>query len=292
MVKEVLEHLVWDDSGTYVDLTMGAGGHARAALDRFPSLRWVGFDRDAEILSIARERLTAFGDRVTLIHGRWADIERELHACGVERVAGALLDLGVSSLQLDRAERGFSFQQDGPLDMRLDQRSKDPSAAELLATAPEEEIARWLFEYGEERHARRIAREIVSERTRVPLRRTSDLVRLVERVMPYRPAGKSRIHVATRTFQGLRIRVNRELEDIEAVLPSLHGLLQHDGRLVVLAYHSLEDRIVKAFVRERVREGSLEALNAKPIEADRSERRENPRSRSAKLRAARRLASR
>jgi 16S rRNA (cytosine1402-N4)-methyltransferase len=289
MVDACLEWLVTGDaSGVVLDLTAGGGGHADAGLARFPNLRWIGIDRDPQILELARERLAKYGSRVRLIHGCWGDLEEHLEECGCTRIQGAFLDLGVSSLQLDRAERGFSFQRDADLDMRFDPSSSDPTAGEILARATEQELQRWLKEYGEERYAGRIARAIVRERRRLPLKRTSDLVRLVEQCIPPGARRGQRIHPATRTFQALRIRVNRELSDLAEVLPVLERHLAPGGRLVVLAYHSLEDRIVKEYIREGERAKTLVRLTKKPVRPAREETLRNPRSRSARLRAAER----
>ena len=283
MLQEVLEALSLESKrGWLVDFTVGAGGHTEAILERHEGLRVLGLDRDREILKAARERLSRFGERVQLVHARWEALHEILRERDIESLCGALFDLGVSSLQLDRGERGFSFLREGPLDMRLDPSSEDPSAAELLAVAKEEEIARWLFEYGEERHARRIARAIVEERKHVPLRWTSDLVRIVERTVHGK---RSKTHPATRTFQGIRIAVNRELVDLEQVLPKVFEKLETGARLAVLSYHSLEHRIVKLFSRGLEKSGRAESVLAKPKEPMSKERRRNPRSRSARLRA-------
>ena len=276
--------------GVYLDLTTGAAGHAEAALERAPDIRWLGVDRDAEILEHARARLARFGERAELVHARWSDLERVLDERGIERLSGALFDLGVSSFQLDVPERGFAFSHDGPLDMRFDATGNDPTAADLLRTASQEQLVSWIRTYGEERFAGRIARAIVEARRRTPLRRTGELARVVEEVVPAPPRGvRRRIHPATRTFQALRIAVNRELEDFEQTLGVLQERLEDGGRLVILAYHSLEDRIAKSFLRESERAGSFRRLTKKPLRAEEEEVRRNPRSRSAKLRIGERV---
>ncbi|MBL8901253.1 MAG: 16S rRNA (cytosine(1402)-N(4))-methyltransferase RsmH [Planctomycetes bacterium] len=285
MVEECLSALLVAEEGLYLDLTTGAGGHAEAALSRAPRARWLGVDRDAEILEIARANLARFGERVELVQARWGDLDRLLDERGIAAIDGALLDLGVSSLQLDRAERGFAFSQDGPLDMRLDPRGGEATAAELLERATQEQIATWIRSYGEERFAGRIARVIVEARRRQPLRRTGELARLIEEVVPAPPRGqRRRIHPATRTFQALRIAVNRELEDLECVLGILRRRLAPGGRLVVLSYHSLEDRIVKRFLRDTERADEFHRVSKKPLRPSEEEIRSNSRSRSAKLR--------
>jgi 16S rRNA (cytosine1402-N4)-methyltransferase len=290
MVEECLEALLLAEEGLYLDLTTGAGGHAEAALERSPRVRWLGVDRDAEILEIARARLARFGARVELVQSRWSELDALLDERGIATIDGALLDLGVSSLQLDRAERGFAFSHDGPLDMRLDPRGGDPTAADLLQRASQEQIESWIRTYGEERFAGRIARTIVEARRRQPLRRTGELARLVEEVVPAPPRGtRRRIHPATRTFQALRIAVNGELEDLEQVLGVLRRRIAPGGRVVVLSYHSLEDRIVKRFLRDTERADEFRRVGKKPVGPSEDEIRSNPRSRSAKLRIGERV---
>lgn len=285
MVEECLQALMVENGGTYLDLTMGAGGHAEAALMRSDRARWLGVDRDAEILEIAHQRLARFGERVMLVQSRWGDLEQVLDERQIDAVDGALLDLGVSSLQLDRAERGFAFSKDGPLDMRLDPKSGDASAADLLQRTSQEQLEKWIRTFGEERFAGRIARTIVETRRKQPLRRTGELARIIEEVVPGPPKGtRRRIHPATRTFQALRIVVNGELEDIERALGILQRRIKPGGRLVVLSYHSLEDRIVKRFLRQAEQQQLFRRVNKKPFIPTAAEIDSNPRSRSAKLR--------
>jgi 16S rRNA (cytosine1402-N4)-methyltransferase len=260
--------------GTVVDMTLGAGGHAEALLVSGVR-RLIGIDRDPEALALARERLADFGDRLQLVSSTFADAEID------GPVDGVLYDLGVSSMQLDRAERGFGYRQDGPLDMRMG--PDGPSAADLVNDLPEEELANVIFEFGGEHRSRRIARAIVRARERAPIETTDALARVVAGALGRRPGGP---HPARRTFQALRIAVNRELEELTASLPQAVGLLAPGGRVVTLAYHSLEDRIVKRTFLEDER---LRRLTKKPIMPDEAEIAANPRARSARLRAAERI---
>jgi 16S rRNA (cytosine1402-N4)-methyltransferase len=269
MVAEVLRFL--SGRGTVMDLTLGAGGHAEALLDSGVGLL-VGVDRDPEAIEIANARLARFGDRVRAVRTRFSSMPAE------NRVDGVLLDLGVSSLQLDRPERGFSYRSPGPLDMRMG--PEGDTAMDLVNSASEEELARILFEYGEERRSRRVAAAIVRARSRAPIQTTDELARVVAGALGARRGGP---HPARRTFQALRIAVNRELEELSATLPRAAELLAPGGRLVAISYHSLEDRIVKRFLLDR---DDLEILTKKPLVPSARERERNPRARSAKLRAA------
>jgi 16S rRNA (cytosine1402-N4)-methyltransferase len=292
LLDETLELLAPRSGQTIVDATLGAGGHAEAWLEEAgPDGRLVGLDRDPRALELSRQRLARFGSRFVPLGGR-----------GIDEVDGVLFDLGVSSMQLDEPERGFSFRADGPLDMRMDPGSGG-TAAELVATAGEEELRLLLWRFGEERNARAIARAIVEERRTKPIVRTLELARLVERVAG--PAARRlRIHPATRTFQALRIAVNHELRDLERVLGEAASILRPGGRLVVLAYHSLEDRIVKHTLRrlaERCicppdlpvcgcgRSNLLRVLTPRPVRPAAEEVAGNPRARSAHLRAGERI---
>ncbi|HEU67747.1 MAG TPA: 16S rRNA (cytosine(1402)-N(4))-methyltransferase RsmH [Candidatus Acetothermia bacterium] len=261
-----------------VDATVGTGGHAAALLRHGASV--VGIDRDPHALTIAQDRLAAFGERVQLIHGNFRDLPALLSRLGARPVDGVLFDLGASSLQLGSPERGFSFSADGPLDMRMDPRSPT-AAADLVNHLAETDLARLLWEYGEERYARRIARAIVRAR---PLHSTAELAVLVARAYP---RGRHRIHPATRTFQALRIAVNDELGALREALPAARALLAPGGTLCVISFHSLEDRIVKRFLRREGLAGRLEVLAKKPIVPREEEIARNPRARSAKLRAGR-----
>ena len=269
MVDEVVALL--GGRATVIDMTLGAGGHAEALLESGVR-RLIGIDRDPEAIEAATSRLSRFGDRFTAVRTRFSQLPAE------SRVDGVLYDLGVSSMQLDRAERGFSYRNDGPLDMRMD--AEGESAMDLVNSAPEEEIARILFEYGEERRSRRVAAAIARARARSPITTTGELARVVAGALGARRGGP---HPARRTFQALRIAVNRELEDLAVSLPRAADVLAPGGRIVAITYHSLEDRIVKRFVNDR---HDLEPLTKKPLRPSRREQERNPRSRAAKLRAA------
>jgi len=301
LLEAALEALAVRSDGCYVDGTFGRGGHAAAILDRLgPDGRLLAFDKDPAAVAVARERF-AHDARFRIEHGSFAGLAAVAAREGlVGRVDGLLLDLGVSSPQLDDPGRGFSFQSDGPLDMRMDT-TRGRSAAEWLAGAEEAEIADVLYELGEERFSRRIARAIVAQRQEQPLRRTGELAALVERASPTRERHK---HPATRTFQAIRIFVNRELEDLRAGLEQALDVLAAGARLVVISFHSLEDRIVKRFMREAAQgrqlpkgvpvtggpQGARLRLVGKAVRAAESEIAANPRSRSAILRAAEVLA--
>jgi 16S rRNA (cytosine1402-N4)-methyltransferase len=287
LVREVVTLLQPERGGLFVDCTVGLGGHSRALLEAGAS-RILGLDRDADALALAATELAAFADRVELVHADYRDLERVLDARGIERVQGTLADLGLSSMQLGAEGRGFSFQRDEPLDMRMD-RSRGETAASLLATVEEEELANVIFQHGEERYSRRIARAIVQARRASPLSTTGQLAQIVRRAIPVR--GHQRIDPATRTFQALRIWVNRELEGLDAFLQSAARRLLAGARLAVIAFHSLEDRIVKHTFRALAQgEAAVSILTKRPLEAGEDEVTRNPRARSAKLRAIERLA--
>jgi len=272
--------------GWIVDATLGAGGHSAALLGRFPRVRVLGTDQDPEILDVARERLEPFNDRVQIERARFSELSRLLRKLGIARPVGWLMDLGVSSLQLDRPERGFSFQFDGPLDMRMDPR-RGRTAADILNSWDETDLAD-LFEHeGGERRARQIAAEIVLWRRRVPFKRTGALADLVAHVSG-RPGGGGRIHPATRVFQALRRAVNQEGDELNDGLRAAEWWLADGGVLVTLAFHSGEDGVVKRFLREGGHGGRWQALTKKPLRASHGECRDNPRARSALLRAAQR----
>jgi 16S rRNA (cytosine1402-N4)-methyltransferase len=282
MVNEVVEHLAPSRGGVFVDCTVGLGGHARALLDA-GATRVIGIDRDPDALTRAGEALTAFGDRVSLIHGDYRRLADVLDARGVEAVDGVLADLGVSSMQLDAPDRGFSFRRDEPLDMRMD-RSSGATAADMLAAADERTLADVIYEFGEERHARRVARAIVdAERTR-RIETTGRLAEVVRRAIPRK--GYSRIDPATRTFQAIRIWVNQELDGLDGFLTRAAGRLAPAGRLVVITFHSLEDRVVKHTLRALQTAGTITIRTKRPQVPTEAEIERNPRARSAKLRAA------
>ena len=287
LVAEALALLQPERGGVFVDCTVGLGGHSRAILER-GAARLIGLDRDSDALRIAAQALAQFGDRVELVHADYRDIDRVLDDRGAARIAGILADLGVSSMQLDAEGRGFSFRRDEALDMRMDQ-SQGASAAQLLAAVDEKELADVIFQYGEERFSRRIARAIVAERGRAPVTTTGRLAQIVRRAVPHR--GYQRIDPATRTFQALRIWVNRELEGLEEFLAAAARRLLTGARLAVISFHSLEDRIVKHTFRALERgELAVRIITRRPLEATEEEIARNPRARSAKLRAIERMA--
>jgi 16S rRNA (cytosine1402-N4)-methyltransferase len=287
MTAETIALLDPSRGGLFVDCTVGLGGHARVLLEAGAS-KLLGLDRDPEALKIARERLEGFGDRVELVHADYRELGRVLDDRGVPGVDGALADLGVSSMQLDGEGRGFSFRRDEPLDMRMDQ-SQGPTAADLLDQVGEEELANLIFEFGEERYSRRIARAIVDARRRGSITTTGQLAQIVRRAVPRR--GHQRIDPATRTFQAIRIWVNRELDQLEAFVVEACGRLLAGARFAVITFHSLEDRIVKHAFRALAQgRMTLRILTKRPIVPGDSELDRNPRARSAKLRAVERLA--
>lgn len=303
LLDEIVEIVDPQPGETLVDATLGLGGHSKALLEREPELRLIGLDQDAAAIEIATQTLEPFGGRVTLVQTNFANIRSTLADMGVESVNAIIADLGVSSLQFDSETRGFSFRFDAPLDMRMDASTESPTAADMLETLSEEEIANVIYQFGEERHSRRIARRIVQRReSGNPVRTTKELAELVERAIPRKPNDK--IHPATRTFQALRIAVNVELDVLEKFLEDSIELLAPGGRLAVISFHSLEDRIVKqAFLRFSGRcqcpprmpvcqcgaVKKVEILTKKPVVPTENEARENPRSRSAKLRAVQKL---
>ncbi len=271
MAAEVIGFL--GGRGTVIDMTLGAGGHAEALLGSGVA-RVIGIDRDPEAVEVAAARLSRYGDRFRAVVARFSDVPAG------NRVDGVLYDLGVSSMQLDRPERGFGYRRPGPLDMRMER--EGPTAKELVNDASEEDLVRILLEYGEERRARRVAAAIVRARGRGPIETTDELARVVAGALGARRGGP---HPARRTFQALRIAVNRELEELAASLPRAANVLAPGGRVVVIAYHSLEDRIVKRFFLEST---ALRVLTKRPLRPSAEEAARNPRSRSAKLRAAER----
>jgi len=302
LLDEVLDGLAVKADGHYCDGTFGRGGHSAAILGQLgPAGRLCAIDRDPDAIAAGRERFAA-DPRLTLVRGSFGRLEERVRAAGLEGgLQGVLLDLGVSSPQLDEAKRGFSFMQDGPLDMRMDNES-GISAAQWLARATEREIAEVLFRLGEEKFSRRIARVLVAARSVQPITRTKQLADLVASAVPTREPGK---HPATRTFQALRIHVNRELEEIESALPQAVSLLASGGRLCVISFHSLEDRIVKRFMRREAQGDPVYAglpnvpSHARPrlrlvggaVMPSEREVAANPRARSAVLRVAERIAA-
>jgi len=283
MVAEVLEHLAPSRGGTFVDCTVGLGGHAHALLEAGAS-RLIGLDRDTAALAHARTALSEFGDRVELVHSDYRRLNDVLDARGITTVDGVLADLGVSSMQLDSPGRGFSFRQDDPLDMRMDT-TAGPTAAESIRDVDERTLADLIYEFGEERHSRRIARAIVAARQRGPIETTAQLADVVRRAN--RQKGYSRIDPATRTFQAIRIWVNGELDGLDTFLGDAARRLGEGGRMAVITFHSLEDRIAKHTLRALQDEGiGLRIRTKRPMVPGEAEVERNPRARSAKLRAA------
>jgi 16S rRNA (cytosine1402-N4)-methyltransferase len=283
MVAEVLEHLEPARAGVFVDCTVGLGGHTRALLDA-GATKVIGFDRDPAALAHAATVLGEYGDRVELVHSDYRRLAKELDARGVGAVSGVLADLGVSSMQLDAPGRGFSFRRDDPLDMRMDT-SSGQTAAEALRSVDERALADVIYEFGEERHGRRIARAIVEARGRGAIETTGQLADIVRRAIPRK--GYSRIDPATRTFQAIRIWVNRELEGLDAFLADAARRLAPGGRMAVISFHSLEDRVVKHTLRALQAAGEIGIVvrTKRPIAPGEEEVARNPRARSAKLRA-------
>jgi 16S rRNA (cytosine1402-N4)-methyltransferase len=287
MRAEVLAALAPGRGGLFVDCTLGLGGHAEAVLDAGAG-RLLGLDRDSEALALARARLASWADRIDLVHADYRTLGAVLDGHATEAPAGILADLGLSSFQLEGEGRGFSFQRDEPLDMRMD-RSGGPTAADVIASATERELADLIYQFGEERYSRRIARVIVEARTEGPIATTGQLAALVRRAVPYR--GYSPIHPATRTFQALRIRVNDELEGLDRFVEEAAGRLAPGGRLAVIAFHSLEDRVVKHTMRRLATEARdrFRLVTRKAQQPGDDEVSANPRARSAKLRSLERV---
>lgn len=278
LVEEVLGFLNPKPSGIYIDATVGMGGHAAAILAR--GARVVGVDQDPQAIALAWERLAPWADRVQLVRGNFRDLPMLVASLAVSSVDGILLDLGASSLQFDAAARGFAFRTDGPLDMRMDPDAAT-TAADLINILSERELEGILWQYGEERYARRIARAIARAR---PIHTTGELAHLVAGLYP---RGHHRIHPATRTFQAIRIAVNDELSALAAALPAALRILAPGGTLCVISFQSLEDRIVKHFLRQAASAVQIEILTKKPVVPTPEETARNPRARSAKLRAGR-----
>jgi 16S rRNA (cytosine1402-N4)-methyltransferase len=303
MPAEVLRFLAPRTGGIYVDGTLGGAGHARQILEASsPDGILVGFDRDPAAIKVAAERLAEFGGRVRLVNRNFAELAISLAEMGITGIDGLLLDLGVSSHQLDTAERGFSFQHDAPLDMRMDTTAGE-TAADLVNGLPERELERIIREYGEERWARRIAKFIVTARAAAPIETTLQLVDVIKGAVP-RGAWDERLHPATRTFQGLRIAVNEELSSLEKGVADSVRLLKKGGRAVVISFHSLEDRIVKTGFRAFAhgctcpksiplcvcgKVPQLKVITGKPVMAGDAEVTMNPRSRSARMRVAEKI---
>jgi 16S rRNA (cytosine1402-N4)-methyltransferase len=294
--REAVEMLSPRDGGTYVDATFGAGGYSRAILDAADT-RVIGIDRDRSAIAAGFDLVDRSNGRLTLVEDRFSNLARVCAAQGVSAVDGVAMDVGVSSMQVDEAGRGFSFRLDGPLDMRMGH--DGPTAADVVARASEADLANIIYIFGEERHSRAVARAIVAARKEAPITTTRALAEIVAKVVWSKPG---EIHPATRTFQGLRIFVNQELDELHLALSAAERVLKPGGRLVVVSFHSLEDRMVKNFLAERGKAGggsrhlhemaqsapSFRILTKRPVTADDDEVRANPRARSAKLRAAER----
>jgi len=285
MVRELLELLGLRPGLVVLDCTVGLGGHAAEVLRRIsPGGKLIGIDCDEEGLKVARKRLERWRECVFLFHASFTESPKVLGEVGFKGVGAMYFDLGVSSMQLETPERGFSFRSDGPLDMRMDQ-SGGVSAADLLTKMSERDLERVIKDYGEERWARRIARALVEARRRSPIRTTGELAEIVSGAVKRWP---KRIHPATRTFQALRIAVNDELGNLSRVLREAEGLVEAGGRLAVISFHSLEDRVVKMDFKGKEKEGRWRVITKKPVGPSEEEVRENPRARSAKLRVVRR----
>ncbi len=306
LLFESIEQLRVIDNGVFIDATLGLGGHSKAIFENAKNVRLLGIDQDSESLEYAKSRLSAYGDRFQLKKGNFSSIKEIAREANFENVDGIIADLGVSSIQLDSEERGFSFRFDAPLDMRMDADGDSETAAELLARLNEEQIANVLYEFGEERFSRRIARRIVERRkTGEPVATTKQLAEIVERSVPRKKGGtRKRIHPATKTFQALRIAVNGELEILEQFLIDSIDLLRKEGRLVIISFHSLEDRIVKQTFQKLTGRclcpprfpqcicratKKIEIVTKKPLIPGELEQEENPRARSAKLRVAKKI---
>lgn len=303
LLHEVLSFLKLSRNSVVIDATLGLGGHSEAILEHFDNTRVIGIDQDQQAAILASKRLSPFGDRFQAVHSNFSEIRKVAAEKKLKSVDAVIADLGVSSMQLDDPERGFSFRRDAPLDMRMDTASGE-TAAELLQRLNEEEIANLIYRYGEERKSRRVARLIVERRqTGQPIQTTAELARLVEKALGRSPRDK--IHPATRTFQALRIAVNDELEILDDFIKDSVDLLKPKGTLCIITFHSLEDRIVKqafqklsgkCFCPSRIPScvcgavKRVEVLTRKPVVPTEAEMNENPRSRSAKLRVCRKLA--
>lgn len=304
MPREVMAYLDPKPGGTYVDGTLGGGGHSALIIDRImPGGRFIGVDQDMDAIANAKRRFSAHGDDVTLVHDNFANIAAILRELGISGVDGILVDIGLSQHQLEGSGRGFSFMRDEPLDMRMDARG-DTTAEELVNTLPEKELADIIFKYGEERFSRGIARAIVKRRQAAPITTTAELAEIIRFAMPAKAVAKQKIHPATRSFQAIRIAVNRELERLERFMDDFCALLNPGGRLCVLSFHSLEDRIVKQKMKGLAagctcpksfpvcvcgNKPKVKLLTRKTVRPGDDEVAENPMARSTRLRACEKL---
>ena len=285
LVKEVIDNLNLRDGNVVVDCTLGAGGHSLKILQHIaPSGRLIGIDQDSDILKIASENLKDYKNNINLLYGNFKDIDSLIRSIGIEKVDAILFDLGVSSLQLDTPERGFSFKLEGPLDMRMD-KAAAISAFDLVNNLPMYELRKVLSQYGQEKYAGKIANLIVEKRKKESIESTLVLSHIVAEAYPYR-ARFSKIHPATRTFQALRIAVNTELDILKMSITKAVDILNSQGRLGVIAFHSLEDRIIKSTFKDCASEQLLKIITKKPIRPSSEEVIDNPRARSARLRVA------
>lgn len=281
LLEETIKFLDPKKNENFVDGTVGDGGHASEILKLTgPGGKLIGFDRDAKALRRAQHNLSKFGERIKLINSSYKNLDQYVTA--TFKSSGILLDLGFSTIQIKDPKRGFSFREDGPLDMRYDMRQKD-DAAHIVNFYNEDDLYQVIWQYGEDKFARRIAKTIVQERKKSPIATTLELVNVISKAVP-KKFQRSKIHFATRTFQALRIETNEELSGLEETLPKAINILKKNGRFAVISFHSLEDRIVKRFFKQMDREGVIKILTKKPIKPSEKEVNENPRSRSAKLR--------
>jgi len=290
MLREVIDYLNPRPGKIIVDATLGTGGHSFEILKRItPGGKLIGIDRDEDSLAICRKRLSEFSSSCEFVHGNFVDLDQILEKLGIDKIDGIVFDLGISTYQLKDPERGFSFQQEGPLDMRLD-KSSYISAYDLVNNLNESEISNMLWSFGEERWHNRIARLLVEERRNQPISTTSQLANLVMRAIPYRyRKGYYRIHPATRTFQAVRIAVNRELEILETAVKKAVAILGKKAKICVISFHSLEDRVIKHTFRALKADGLIDIVTAKPLTPAPSEVIANPSSRSSKFRVAERI---
>lgn len=290
MLQEVLDYLKPQPGQIIVDATLGTGGHSLEILKRItPGGRLIGIDRDENSLAVCRQRLAEFKDNVEFVHANFVDLDQVLAKLGIEKIDGIIFDLGISSYQLFDPQRGFSFQEEGPLDMRLD-KSSYISAYDLVNNLNENEISQMLWNFGQERWHNRIAHLLVQERRNEPIATTRQLADLVMRAIPHRyRRGYYRIHPATRTFQAVRIAVNRELEILESAVKKAVDILRKQARICVISFHSLEDRVIKHTFRALKADGLIEIITAKPLTPGFGEMEVNPSSRSSKFRVAERI---
>ncbi len=303
LLEETIANLVWKKDGLYVDCTLGAGGHSEAILKQSPKCRIIGIDQDQEAIQAASERLAPYGDRAIFVWNNFRNFRQIMADLNIRHVDGILIDLGISSPQLDHGERGFSYQQDAPLDMRMNQQADIPSAEELINQSSEEELTDIIFRYGEERWAKRIAAFICERRKESPIKTTGELVSIIKAAIP-KKVRESGHHPAKKTFQALRIAVNDELNIIAPTMEAAAEYLSPGGRLAVISFHSLEDRIVKDSLKFLAKDcicpphqivctcdkkQLIHILTRKPILPSEHELEENPRARSAKLRVGERI---